>query len=207
MTKKRRLPILVEESVGQVEVLRNGLAEKFERTVQAAKRVTCSPGCASCCYHPVSISILEGIPIYRWLARHGKWTLRLKEKLRESADMQFGTTFEVWLMALIPCPLLNEENRCSVYEARPLICRAYYAVSDPYYCHPHRLGDDTKIVPRDEVVDAFHAEQEKVLRRNKLQLLTMPIGHALLLAERVCTGDIDLDTIDAMMLKKYVENG
>lgn len=36
-----------------------------------------------------------------------------------------------------PCPALNDAGRCSVYEARPLICRAYgaaYGLPCPYAC-------------------------------------------------------------------------
>jgi len=212
MTTKRKLPIVVENSVGKVEVLRHDMASSFERRIQDeipkhGARVTCSTGCAWCCYHPIAISILEGILIYRWLLKHRKWTLGLKERLRSTADKQFGTTYEMWLLSMIPCPLLNEKKRCMAYLARPLICRAYYAISDPYYCHPHRLGDSTQIIPRDDIADPFHLEQEKILRKHNLQMMTMPIGSALLLAERVCLGEVDLDTIDSILLKEYGEKG
>lgn len=212
MKTKHKLPLLVETSIGRVEVLRHDLSSEFERKVhaevpKAGARVTCSPGCHWCCYHPISISVLEGILIYRWIVSRGKWTLALKAKLKESADQQFGTTYEVWLLSLISCPLLGEDKRCSVYSARPLVCRGYYSISDPHYCHPHRLGEDTHILPRDSIVDPFHEEQERILRKNKIQMLTMPIGSALLLAEKVCTGELDLDTVDNYLIKEYGEKG
>lgn len=211
-TSRRRLPIAVEESIGRVGVLRHDLCERFDRTLRvelpkARAAISCTPGCAWCCHHPVSVSILEGIILYRWLLRHGKWTTGLKVKLKESAEKQFGASYEVWLFSLIPCPLLDSSRRCLAYEARPLICRAYYSVSDPYYCHPHHLGEDTLIVPRDTVVDPFHKEQEEILRKHKLQLTTVPIGTALLMAERVEAGEVDLDTFDLLVLKGYAETG
>jgi Fe-S-cluster containining protein len=208
-TTKRRLPILVEESVGSVQALRTDMAVKFEMVVRdevarTRKTISCTPGCSSCCYHPITISLFEGVLIYRWLVRHNKWTLKLQQRLQEVSEMQHGQSYEVWLFALIPCPLL-QDNRCSAYEARPFICRAYYATSDPYYCHPHRLGPDTKIIPRQSVVERYHEEQAKILREHKLQFLTMPIGTAVLLGEKLCKGLIELDEVDQFLMKEYVD--
>lgn len=209
---KRRLPILVEESIGQVQTLRTELATKFEMTIRQAtgevkKRITCTVGCAWCCHHPISISLFEGILIYRWLSKNNKWTLKLREKLKKVSDQQYGTAFEVWLLALIPCPLLDENNRCSAYKARPLICRTYYSMGDPFYCHPHRLGAETEIVPREMAVDFYHQEQEKLLRKHKLQFITMPIGAAILLGAKLCEGEVDLDEIDKTLFQEYIERG
>lgn len=212
MTVHRRLPLLVEQSVSKVQALRIDLSSKFDAKVRmdalaSGTPITCQPGCAWCCHHPVTISILEGIIIYRHLLNTGQWSTRLKDKLRAVSDDQYGTSFQVWLLALIPCPLLDEDNKCRAYAARPLICRSYYATSDPHYCHPHRLGGDTSIVDREVVVEQFHMAQEKVLRSHKLQLLTMPIGSAVLFAEKVCEGEVDIETIDAYLLKEYAEKG
>lgn len=209
MTSRRHLPVLVESSLNKVNMLRVRLMTDFDRKVRFDPKVTkgaitCMPGCAWCCHHPVAISIFEGISIYRWLVSQGKWSLNLKEKLKESAEQQFELTYEVWLKALIPCPLLGPDNKCTVYPVRPLICRVYYATSDPHYCHPHRISDGkTKLLPRDKVLAEFNQEQESILRKHKLQLITMPIGAALLMAERVCTEQIDLDTLDGTILKEY----
>ena len=209
MTSRRHLPILVESSLNKVNMLRVRLITDFDRKVRFDPKVTkgaitCQPGCAWCCHHPVAISIFEGISIYRWLTDHGKWSLKLKEQLQQSAEQQFELTYEVLLKALIPCPLLGADNKCTVYSARPLICRVYYATSDPHYCHPHRISPThTKLLPRDKVLDEFSREQEALLRKHKLQLITMPIGAALLMAEKVSTEQIDLDTLDATILKEY----
>ena len=206
---RRRLPMAVEESVGKTEVLRTDLASDFERTLRSevpkhGYTVTCTAGCAWCCHHPVVISILEGILIYRWMVERGKWTSGIREKLKSTADQQFGTEYHVWLRALIPCPLLDDQNRCSVYQTRPLICRVYYAVSDPYHCHPHRISNEyTKLLPRDTVTDPFHVKQADILRRHKLQLINMPIGAALLMAEKVCNDAVDLGAIDGILIKEY----
>jgi Fe-S-cluster containining protein len=209
---KRHLPLLVEDSISKVGVLRTSLVSEFDRKVRLDKvasggTITCTSGCAWCCYHPVSISIFEGISIYRWLTAHGRWTLKLKEQLQKSSKTQLGITPDVWLKSLIPCPLLGTDNKCTAYAARPLICRVYYATSDPHYCHPHRLSrSHTSLVPRDQVVDSFHTKQEEILRKHKLQVITIPIGAAVLMAEKICTGEVDLDAFDGSILKEYEDS-
>lgn len=208
---KRHLPILVSRSVGATQAVRLDLASKFEmqtrqKMTESGSRVTCTVGCSSCCHHPIQVSIFEGILIYRWLTQNHKWTTRLKEKLKRVSDQQYGTSFEVWLLSNLPCPLL-EDNKCSVYKARPLVCRAYFATSDPYYCHPHRLGAMTQIVPREEVVDVFNAQQETELRQHKLQFMTMPIGAAVLLGAQVCEEGLELSNLDRIIYQEYVEKG
>jgi Fe-S-cluster containining protein len=151
------------------------------------------------------ISVLEAVPIYRYLQRKGRWTEALKTKLKDTSDKQYGASFETWLFAMIPCPLLDGKNHCMGYEVRPLICRTYYATSNPDYCHPHKLGDGTEIVGRSEVVEKYHERQEQVLRHHRLRFSALPIGKALLLAERVCTGRMDLESVDSEVLAEYVE--
>lgn len=208
----RKLPVLVERSVREVDTLRTDLASKFEMKVRAdvaeqGRTVTCTPGCASCCYHPVMISVLEGIMMYRWLQKRGKWTDKLKAKLKDAADKQYGAAFEVWLFSMIPCPLLDDKNLCSAYDVRPLICRSYYAVSDPQLCHPHRLGQGTEIIDRTAVTQSFHDRQAEILRDHRIQFSAMPIGTALLYAERVCSGELGIDGVDRELLKEYTEKG
>jgi len=203
---KRRLPLLVERSVGQVDTLRQDLSDRFELAVKTNANVSCRAGCSHCCYHPISISILEAIAVYRWLVKNHRWTTGLKKRVQEAADRQIGVSYEVWLLSLIPCPLLNDEKLCSAYEARPLVCRTYFSLGDPHYCHPHRLGENTKMVPREELVKAYHNEQTKVLRRHRLQLTTLPIGSALLLAEQICEGETELSNVDKLIFKEYLDH-
>jgi Fe-S-cluster containining protein len=204
----RRLPVLLERSIAETQTLQTDLSHKFDQQVKAdaaatKTTVTCFKGCSSCCYHPVNISIFEGILIHRWLVRHHKWTPALQKKLKETADRQYGTTYEVWLLSLIPCPLLDKQT-CTAYEARPFNCRVYYAVSDPHYCHPHRLGSDTRIVPRGDVLDEFHRKLERILRSHRLQVLTMPIGSAILRGAQICEGSVDLVSLDRLLFEEFV---
>jgi Fe-S-cluster containining protein len=212
MPPKRRLPVLTERSISEVQAIQIDLDHKFERQIRGqvskeGKAINCTPGCASCCYHPIEISVLEGALMYRWLMLNGRWTTALKEKLQQAANQQFGVSYEVWLLSLTPCPMLTADNLCGAYEARPFICRSYYSTGDPHYCHPHRLGPQTELISRDEIVTQFHKEQARVLKGHNLNLTTVPIGEAVLLGERLCKGDIDLEAVDHILLKEYAEKG
>jgi len=61
----------------------------------------------------------------------------------------------------------------------------------------------TTLVPRDQVVGKFHSEQETIHRKHKLQIITLPIGASLLIAEKICSGEVDLDALDGVILKEY----
>jgi Fe-S-cluster containining protein len=207
---KRRLPVLVEHGLGEIDAARISIAAQFEQKVasdadKAKTRITCKPGCSSCCYHPVSISILEGLLLYQNLVKNGKYTPALKEGLQAATERQLGVSYEVWLLSMTPCPLLDGQQKCSAYSARPLICRTYLATSDPFYCHPHRLGPDTKIANRDEPTKKFHAFETKTLKGFRLEHLLMPIGTSVLLAERICKGEVEISAADKELIVEYVK--
>jgi len=206
----RRLPVLLERSIASVKVLQTSGEQDFNQqvlaaTTEAKKPITCTKGCASCCYHPVMISILEGILIYRWLERKGKFTDELKRKLKSISDQQFGTSYEVWLFSLTPCPLLTSDNLCSAYEVRPFNCRIYYAVSDPHYCHPHRLGTGTEIINRTEALEGFQSKLEALLKEHEVSFRLMPIGAAVLYGAEICAGKLDLGALDRALFGEMIE--
>lgn len=205
---KVHLPLL-ERSLGEIRAARTVASNTF---LAAARRhpppVTCHKGCAACCYHPMLISLLEGILLYRYLLKEGRWTTALKEKLRESSDQQYGSTYQVWLLSLTPCPLLDTgTSQCSAYSARPMACRMYLAKSDPYYCHPHRLGPKTEILDRGETLSQFHKVEQDALLKHHVQFVGVPIGMALLLAERVEKGEIPIENIDQEVIETYLAKG
>lgn len=193
---RRKLPLFVERSLEQIQADQAELTSQFEATIIGQKPVSCKTGCSACCYHPVLISIMEAIPIYGSLVAHGKWSPSLKAKLKQSSDMTAGLSFEVWLLSKLACPLLDGNNRCVAYEARPFSCRVTLATGDPFYCDSQRLGKDTTILPRQEALTEFHKREKDVLRKHGLLHLTMPVGRAVLMAERVCSGALTLEGVD-----------
>jgi Fe-S-cluster containining protein len=193
---KRPLPLFVERSLQQVQVDRDELSSEFESKILGVRSVSCHKGCAGCCYHPLLISVLEGVSLYRELVARGQWTPSLKTKLEESAETTSELSVQVWLLAKIPCPLLGPKNMCRAYEARPFACRVTLATGDPYYCDPQQFGPRTSIIPRKEISSEFHAREKALLHKHGLMHLTLPVGRAILLAEKVCTGEIMLENID-----------
>ena len=202
---RRKLPLFVERSIQQVQVDQFELADTFARAILGDKVITCTQGCSACCYHPVLISIMEAIPIYGALVEEGRWTPSFREKLKKVSEMTSGLAYQVWLLAKIPCPLL-ENDRCLAYEARPFVCRTTMATGDPYYCDTQRLGPETSIVPRVDAVAEFHSKEKVVLRKHGLLHLLMPVGRAILMAERVCSGNLTLEGVDRIYTSEYVAN-
>lgn len=81
----------------------------------------CKKGCAACCHYGVSISTLE----VAYIEKHTRHR-RLKKGL-ESQDFHGE-----------PCPFLTNDM-CSIYAARPFVCRRHNALTpNSYWCHPER---------------------------------------------------------------------
>lgn len=200
---RRRLPLFVEQSLQEMQAARISLADEFDRKIRGERLLTCGVGCDACCYHPVFITILEAVPLYGALVSKGLWTPSFKEKLRKHAEMVTGLSVQVWLLAKIACPLLKEK-RCTAYESRPLACRVTVATGDAFYCDPQRLGDQSTIVDRTESIQDFATRETDILRRHGLTPLHMPISRAILMAERVCSGQLMLENIDRTYVLDYL---
>lgn len=198
----RKLPVFTERSLGDLQANRSEMAARHEVKIRDAT-VMCTAGCASCCYHPVRISILEGVLLFKHLVEHGRWSPSFKTKLAEHAVTTGNLAMGIWLMSNIACPLLDGKNRCIGYEARPFNCRSTFSVGDPHYCHPHRIGEGTGIVSRVGALTEFHEKEEAILKRHGLWHLLMPISQALLLAEKILAGDVDLESADHEFLIEY----
>lgn len=48
-----------------------------------------------------------------------------------------------------PCPFLQEDNRCGIYENRPITCRVYSCVGDPRITEGMRQGTEPLMTLRD----------------------------------------------------------
>lgn len=98
------------------------LVSKVEAFTQAAaarraRDLACSEGCASCCHVWLTVSEIEAEPLQRALAAlPSEERARIGERgRRELAREAAGEEPR--------CALLDDSDRCSVYEARPLVCR------------------------------------------------------------------------------------
>lgn len=196
MKMKTRLPLLLQRSVAEAKTARHELAESYDsqlrgRLAGEGASITCSKGCAHCCYHPVYITLLEGVSLYQNLQANGLWTTRLRGALEEHADKVRGLSPEVWAMSLVPCPLLDNDKLCRAYEDRPFSCRVTYSLANPENCHPHKLGPG--MLPKKELLETLSVAEAQILFRHHLKHFRIPLSMAVLYGERIATGEVELE--------------
>lgn len=120
------------------------IAKNFGRWIQPTDTI-CAPGCHHCCFcMPVLKSKLEFDYVqtavkFNFLLT-GPWMRKyhpIWEKFIKILGPTSEATLDAWRGAKIPCPMLNEEKMCSIYENRPISCRIRW--TPPYFladCFP-----------------------------------------------------------------------
>ena len=89
---------------------KNGYFEKLNDIYSTLPKGDCA-GCGNCCMESV------GINLYRYLAE--------KQELRECSIERIVDYYFMELMKKNSCPFRDENNRCLIYEVRPLNCRLF----------------------------------------------------------------------------------
>lgn len=116
---------LTGDNAGQVatslaQSLHQACAEAQQAAIQHYPEVTaqihCRAGCAWCCYEQLQVHILDAIGVAASLHQVLDYSL----ETRNRADLK---------KLFRPCPFLSEDRRCSVYQHRPLVCRAYHSIN------------------------------------------------------------------------------
>jgi Fe-S-cluster containining protein len=100
------------------------------------KSVCFDCGLGHCCRQPVVATFIDAFPIAMRLDGEGKNTPGFRRRLmaagvRQETALVKGTEDEPY-----NCPLLVH-NRCSVYNIRPVMCRAHYAFHSRDACVPY----------------------------------------------------------------------
>lgn len=192
---KIKLPVLVERSVAEVKAARSNISATYEGKLrtnldQAGETVSCRKGCSHCCHHPVFLSLFEGVALYQWLYENGMWSSALKEQFSKHSSAVQDLAPEVWMLSLIPCPLLKD-SLCQAYDGRPFACRITFSAGDPEQCHPHRLGPG--MLPKKDLFAMLTVIEMEVLRRHHLRHFRLPLSSAVLYGELIARGEMDLD--------------
>lgn len=126
------------------EELVNSVEKAFKQiTADYPKEVNCRPGCADCCYALFDITLIEAIYISQKFretytgaereeiisrAAQADRQINVLKKKAFQAQKKGASDVEIigqMAMEKVRCPFLSDENRCALYEFRPLNCRVY----------------------------------------------------------------------------------
>ena len=99
------------------------------------KETSCQGSCSFCCHQDIMMSKLEADYIREILKLNNLSPDPIRSKLQQELPKE-----SLNFMARA-CPLLADENEegkrlCSIYEARPLVCRTHTSLEDPKFCNP-----------------------------------------------------------------------
>jgi len=102
----------------------------LETASSCPNRLACQPGCDFCCYNQVELTAPEALLLGSFLPpdflRTPSGCAGTGGRVPGSAGRQTKEQLAA-LRAEFPCPLLAD-GRCSVYEVRPLMCRAMHSL-------------------------------------------------------------------------------
>jgi Fe-S-cluster containining protein len=148
-----------------------------EKLAAGSESITCRKGCTHCCMHYVTVSLAHGVLIVDYLYKrkeslkqfignYEKWRRKgysVSNSIDHARIRAISSSMPIdrviadtrplsrsYLDMSIPCPFL-EDNRCVIYEARPLSCSGHYSTSPPEWCAPsvrkkpvvyHQIPDD-----------------------------------------------------------------
>lgn len=106
-------------------------ARSFRNMSPVKDRHECAPGCSFCCHIPVAISVPEALGLAAYLnARFSPQELAtVREKIAKNAATVEGMTVNEHARATVKCALLDDDGKCSAYEARPIPCSSWCSVS------------------------------------------------------------------------------
>lgn len=106
--------------------------------------VSCKPYCCDCCYALFDLSLVEAVyinyhfnrsllrgkrrPILKRAEKIDRRFYQIKRKLQKMHVKEGRSAEEVLLQMAkerLPCPLLNDDKLCHLYDKRPITCRVY----------------------------------------------------------------------------------
>ena len=86
---------------------------------QAKSLSNCKNGCSRCCYVDLSVFSIEADNIKAWYLNQSQ---EKKEELKKKWESPLNQTINFHGDQVNSCTFLHQES-CTIYEARPLICR------------------------------------------------------------------------------------
>ncbi|MCI6737143.1 MAG: YkgJ family cysteine cluster protein [Intestinibacter sp.] len=112
MTSIKKSQIL--ESIEFCE--KKGYFKKLNDIYSKLPKGDCS-GCGNCCMESVGINLIEFLNIYKYLMD--------RNELRRASIDKIIDYYFLELLKKNSCPFKDDNNRCLIYEVRPLNCRLF----------------------------------------------------------------------------------
>lgn len=94
----------------------NNIFSELNKVYDSVPKGNCK-GCGNCCMESVGINLVEFLNIYNYLQK--------SNKLKSNSMNNIFDYYFLEYVEKLPCPFKDENNRCSIYEVRPLNCRIY----------------------------------------------------------------------------------
>jgi Fe-S-cluster containining protein len=130
----------IADAARDATVLADAAAAGVRRNIPNQPAMACSSGCAACCHLYVQVPPGTAAVMAGHIAAH--FTPADREALRERLTVAAAAAREAPdpTRLRLRCPLLGRDDRCSVYEVRPLSCRAFTSRSVAR-CHEVVFGE------------------------------------------------------------------
>lgn len=123
-------PLLDKDDVlGAVRRAHAELDGEISRVME--RPADCTAGCSHCCHVHVDATHAEVLAVARHIdetrtdAERAALVDHLAARVHTTAAMDHDARWN----ARVPCALLGADGKCTVYEARPLRCRAFHSFS------------------------------------------------------------------------------
>jgi Fe-S-cluster containining protein len=108
---------------------------KIDALLSGLPKFQCKEGCADCC-GPIQLSRLEYM---RCIQASGRTAEKVRQQMQDNLKQ-----------GIYACPLLDTETKkCSVYAARPAICRLFGVVKGELLC-PHGYAPESSALLSNE---------------------------------------------------------
>jgi len=164
---------IVKRYIDLTEQIQN----EYERNVEKyGEKIKCKNGCSQCCYQIFRITELDSNVIKVHLSNLSVEKQKaLKDKaenyINESSKIK-SESVEFFSKPKLPCPALDVNGSCMIYEARPVICRRFGPpVFD--YKNPEKLfACELNFAGGEEIIDDLLIPNQTEIGKNWDELKT-----------------------------------
>lgn len=139
--------------------LAGGILAAVRQVKGPARSKACGAGCNYCCYLLVEVSVPEVINLVSFINEkfQAAELENLKGRIRDAEHRVHGMNSYERLFAREPCPFLRN-GECSVYAARPLVCRGYNSFNWAICAQDLKHSRSWRIIPHDEAQKNIYSD-------------------------------------------------